>query len=236
MAYKVYCHTFPDGKKYIGMTRQDLKRRWRDGKGYEGQPVYDAILKFGWLNVRHEILFDNLTEEEAEIKEIELIEALETCDPDHGYNIEQGGNHSRIAESTKRKLSKKRKVYYQTHDHPLLGRHHSKETREKLSKAHKGKKLSDDVKEKLSKRFSGANNPMYGVKMTKEHKEKLQKACVEATSKKCICIETGIIYSSMAEASRQTGISKRTIGYVCQKHPKYKKAGGFHWSYVEEER
>lgn len=236
MAYKVYCHTFPDGKKYIGMTRQDLKRRWRDGKGYDGAPVYDAILHFGWKNIKHEVLFTYDNKEEAEAKERELICALDTTNPDHGYNIEEGGRITRLDERTKAKISKKNKEYYKTHDHPFLGKHLSKETKEKLSKAHMGKKLSDEARKNLSKRFSGVNNPMYGVKMTKEHKEKLQKACVEATSKKCICLETGVIYSSMAEAQRQTGIHAHTIGNVCNKHPKYKKAGGYHWSYVEEER
>lgn len=41
--YTVYMHVFPNGKKYVGITSQDVSRRWRDGKGYEGQVVYGAI-------------------------------------------------------------------------------------------------------------------------------------------------------------------------------------------------
>lgn len=63
MAYTVYCHTFPNGKKYIGITGQSVSRRWRNGEGYEGQPVYNAILKFRWENIKHEILFENLSKE-----------------------------------------------------------------------------------------------------------------------------------------------------------------------------
>lgn len=51
MAYTVYFHTFPNGKRYIGITKQEPKRRWRDGKGYEGQAVYNAILKYGRLSL-----------------------------------------------------------------------------------------------------------------------------------------------------------------------------------------
>ena len=35
--WKLYCHTFPNGKKYIGITKQDPARRWgKDGNGYKG--------------------------------------------------------------------------------------------------------------------------------------------------------------------------------------------------------
>lgn len=44
--YTVYMHTFPNKKRYIGITKQELSRRWRGGKGYIGQPVYNAILKY----------------------------------------------------------------------------------------------------------------------------------------------------------------------------------------------
>ena len=50
--YTVYMHVFPNGKKYVGITSQDVSRRWRDGEGYEGQVVYGAILKYGWNNVK----------------------------------------------------------------------------------------------------------------------------------------------------------------------------------------
>lgn len=233
MAYTVYCHTFPNGKRYIGITNQEPKRRWRDGKGYEGQAVYNAIFKYGWKNIKHDILFTGLTKDEAEQKEIELIKALETNSHKHGYNVENGGNTSSLSNETKDKLRKSRQEYYKTHKHWNAGKHLSAETRAKISEAHKGKKMSDESKAKLSKRFSGSNNPMYNVKMTEDHKTKIQKACVEATSKRCICVETKTVYSSMAEASRQTGINSRTIGYVCNKDPRYKTAGGYHWKYEE---
>lgn len=233
MAYCVYCHTFPNGKKYIGITKQEPSRRWRNGKGYEGQPVFNAILKYGWDNIRHEILFENLTKVEAEAKEIELIEALETNSHKHGYNVEIGGQAVILSNETKAKISKTRKEYYKTHQHWNKGNHWSESTKHKISQAHKGKKMSDEVKEKHRARFIGENNPMHGTKMTKEHKAKLQKACVEATSKRCVCVETKTSYVSIAEASRQTGICSRAISYVCNKNPRYNTAGGYHWEYEE---
>lgn len=234
MSFTVYCHTFPNGKRYIGITNQKPERRWRDGKGYIGQVVYDAILKYGWNNIKHDILFTGLSRDEAEKKEIELIKALETDRHKRGYNVESGGNTASLSEETKEKLRKSRKEYYKTHKHYNTGKHLSAETRAKISESHKGKKKTEAEIAFLRERFKGKNNPMYNVKMDPAHKQKLQAACVAATSKKCICIETQVIYSSMAEASRKTGINSRTIGYVCNKDPKYKTAGGYHWRYEED--
>ena len=33
--YKIYVHTAPNGKRYVGITRQKLNRRWRYGEGYK---------------------------------------------------------------------------------------------------------------------------------------------------------------------------------------------------------
>ena len=49
--YAVYMHTFPNGKRYIGISR-NISRRFRNGKGYEGQPIiWSAIQKYGWESV-----------------------------------------------------------------------------------------------------------------------------------------------------------------------------------------
>ena len=68
--FVVYKHTSPNGKVYIGITSQKLNRRFRDGKGYyNNKHFYNAIKKYGWDNFSHEVLFDNLTEEEAKLME-----------------------------------------------------------------------------------------------------------------------------------------------------------------------
>lgn len=91
--FKVYMHVFPNNKVYIGITNQTLNRRWRNGRGYEGQVVYNAILKYGWDNIQHKKLFDNLTREEAEQKEIELIKLYDSTSHKHGYNVSNGGRY-----------------------------------------------------------------------------------------------------------------------------------------------
>ena len=67
--YTVYRHTSPSGKIYIGITKHlNVKIRWCNGSSYVGCPIfYKAILKYGWDNIKHEILFNNLTKERAKI-------------------------------------------------------------------------------------------------------------------------------------------------------------------------
>ncbi|MFA7256791.1 MAG: GIY-YIG nuclease family protein, partial [Kiritimatiellales bacterium] len=58
----VYIHTSPEGKKYIGITKQLIERRCRNGLGYRrNNHFFSAIVKHGWDNFNHEIYADGLT-------------------------------------------------------------------------------------------------------------------------------------------------------------------------------
>ena len=233
--YIVYVHTFPNNKKYVGITCQNINRRWRNGDGYIGQVVHNAIIKYGWDNIQHEIIKTGLSKEEAENLEVKLIKKYHSLSHENGYNVDKGGNSvGKMSESTKKKLSEAHKGINAGKKHWNYGQHWSDEVKQKLSDAHKGKKLSKEAIEKQRVRMSGKNNPMYGTKMPPEHKEKLQQACVKATSKPVVCVETNEIFSSIADAQRKTNICSRTISHVVNKHPRYKTAGGYHWKYLEE--
>ena len=91
--YTVYMHICPNNKKYIGITKLKPKDRWKNGKSYKTQQLFfRAIQKYGWDNIKHEILFSNLTKEEAEQKEIELIALYKSNQREYRYNVENGGN------------------------------------------------------------------------------------------------------------------------------------------------
>ena len=97
-AFVVYCHTNKtNNKKYIGITCQEPEVRWgHNGNQYkQSQPYFArAIAKYGWDGFSHEILFENLTADEANNKEIELIALHHTFvgDPEClGYNLTRGG-------------------------------------------------------------------------------------------------------------------------------------------------
>ena len=174
--WSVYKHTAPSGKVYIGITSQKSNERWRNGKGYkEGTHFFNAISKYGWNNIKHEILFNNFTERMAKLMEQCLIVLYRSLDREFGYNMTLGGEGTLgwiPSEETKKKISEANS-----------GKHHSKESREKMSEAHKGennsmygKYHSEESKKKMSKVKSGENNPFYGKHHSEGTREKMSEA------------------------------------------------------------
>lgn len=110
--YLVYCHITPSGKRYIGITRQIPQKRWNNGKGYYYNVHFNrAIQKYGWNNIRHEVIVENLTEEEACECEKKYIAKYNTTDPAHGYNLTSGGEIGyQLTDACKNKLRKTHKA------------------------------------------------------------------------------------------------------------------------------
>ncbi len=129
--YYIYIHTNKvNGKKYIGQTCQKPEYRWNNGKKYEhNEYFYRAIQKYGWENFEHEIIAENLTQEEANHLEELLIKEYDTTNRDKGYNIMLGGNNHRHTEETKKKMSETR-----------TGKKHTKEWCENISSSLRGRK------------------------------------------------------------------------------------------------
>lgn len=91
--YLIYKHTAPNGKCYIGMTKQTIERRSQNGEGYNTQRLfYNAIKKYGWDNFKHEVLEDGLTHDEACEKEIYYIDKYKSNIREYGYNVTSGGD------------------------------------------------------------------------------------------------------------------------------------------------
>ena len=94
--YTVYMHISPNNKKYIGVTKQKPKIRWANGKGYRKQKhFYNAILKYGWDNIKHLIICNNLTKEKAYKLEKDMIKMYKSNDRRYGYNVSPGGEYGR---------------------------------------------------------------------------------------------------------------------------------------------
>lgn len=148
----VYKHTAPNGKVYIGITSQTTERRWRNGNGYRSCTYfYRAIQKYGWDNIKHEILLDGLSKEEACERERFYISIYDSANQNFGYNLDNGGSVGkklseeqiekmkmfRHSPETIELLRKKSLEYFKTHDGTFKGRHHTEETKRKISEAHK---------------------------------------------------------------------------------------------------
>ena len=218
--YTVYMHICPNNKKYIGITKLNVKDRWKNGKSYKNCILFNrAINKYKWENILHKILFTNLTKEEAEQKEIEFIKKYKTNDREYGYNIENGGHVNCVNNETRKRISERTKEAMQR-----------PEVRKKMSIAQhnrksplKGRKLSEEHKRKLSISH-------IGIKHT--HSEISKQKMIENNTrkKKIMCVETNEIYESMHDANRQLNIDYRNIQRSCKIG---KIAGGYHWKYYD---
>ena len=96
-------------------------------------------------------------------------------------------------------------------NHPWYGKHHTQESREKMS---------------ISKKdmYNGENNPFFGKKHSQENIEKMKgthSGKDNPKSRPVYCIELGIGFDSIGIASKKTGVNKRSISYCLdgtQKH------------------
>lgn len=150
----MYKHTSPSGKVYIGITGQNVNKRWQRGLGYVGNKYFmRAIKKYGWENIRHEVLFDGLTKTEAEDAEVRLIKKYKANNRDYGYNIENGGYTSgKHSEETRKKISEI------ASRHNFAQRLQTKEAKKKMANTRRGMKLSEETKRKIGDSHRGSKS------------------------------------------------------------------------------
>ena len=163
--YKITC--LVSGKIYVGLTQQKLKRRIGQHKSKSKTVKFGvdaAIAKYGWENFTVEVI-ETCPVEKLNEREIFWIAELNSKTP-NGYNLTDGGDGGRgrsPSKETRDKISaklkgkpssKKGKPLSKEHKeklsanhadvkgekHPFFGKHHSQETKDKLSIANKGKR------------------------------------------------------------------------------------------------
>ena len=179
MAY-VYRHVRLDKNEpfYIGVgSSKNHKRAKEKSKSRRGKIWHDIANKTSY---RVDILFDDISLTEANLKEVEFINIYGRRDLGTGtlVNLTSGGEGvlgNKITDNTRLKLSeaaKKRGVQPQLEKIIWYRKNvfvFTDEIRQKISDKNKGKKISEKQKNELSKNRKGILNPMYGVK-GKNHK------------------------------------------------------------------
>ena len=117
--YVVYIHKNKiNGKIYVGQTH-NVKKRWIPSAYIGSTRFYNAIKKYGWENFEHIIVKSNLTKEEANIEEINLIKKYQSTDINYGYNITNGGDFTPCLKGK---------------ENPFYGKHHIEKSLEKMKK------------------------------------------------------------------------------------------------------
>ena len=247
MNYCIYMHTNKiNGKVYIGQTSRSVNERWRkNGEGYVNNTLfYRAIQKYGWDNFEHEILYTGLTKEEADKKEIEMISFYDSNNPEKGYNLTNGGkgtNGYRLTDEQRQNISERQKGRLLTDEwkehiseavrgenHPFWGKKLSDEHRKHLSEAHMGQKSAYGM---LGKKHSEeTKRKMSETRMGHPTSEETKRKIGLANSKAVRCKNTNIVYVSVTEASRQTGVPKSGITLCC--NGKQKSSKGTYWEFA----
>lgn len=94
--------------------------------------------------------------------------------------------------------------------------------------------LSKEVRQRHSERMKGEGNSFYG----KYHSEYTKSLLRESSSKPIICVETNVIYDSILEASKQTGLLNTAICNCLKKTEKgiISTCGGYHWQYYVDKK
>lgn len=123
------------GKSYIGATVTKLNERWNRHTSdamteKDGQAIHAAIRKYGVENFTIEIIEEHPDDKYVfEVLEPKYIQEYKTYGND-GYNMTLGGDG-------------------------WLGMKHSQETKDKISKAHKGRKHTDEARKNMSEAHKG---------------------------------------------------------------------------------
>ena len=216
-----------NGKIYVGQTRQKLKFRIWAHKNHNEFCLGRAIKKYGWKNFKIEILEECFNEDELNEREIFWIDKL-NCKVPNGYNLTDGGEGvtGLIFSEESRKLRsknnpRKRSVRCldtgEIFESAAEAARHFNILASTICSVCRGKFIRSG-----GMKFEYLDQPLSEENRFREAKEKC---------KKVICVETGIIYPSIKEASRQTGTAKSLIANVCRgiKHT----TGGYHWEFVK---
>ena len=229
-------HKCPNGKVYIGITSRRPKARWVCGNGYiKNEHFYRAIQKYGWENIEHIIVEQNLSKNDAAELEIKLIKEYKSNDYKFGYNMSSGGEFGGsgviVSQETRAKLSQKRK-----------GRKMPEYVKNKISESLKGHYISEETKKKISQSLKAKN--MKGNVSVEETKNILRKKCSgwhhteeakrkirEKNEKPVYCFETDKTYRSLSDAGKELNIKPCYISSVCK--GKNKTVKGLHFKFAE---
>ena len=235
------------GKQYVGLTTVGVARRWSNHITYSRSPkthFHRAIAKYG--------VSAFCVEEYASAVKKEVLAQLEKdviLQLSPAYNQTCGGEITfgrKYDDATKERIrlsntGKKRTIEQRERNRQQKLEWFAKNPEQKIVAAKKLAEARLLVNEEKRKKAVGdsARNRVW----SEESKAKLSAACMgrrysqeiisrmsESKKRKIQCDTTGVVYSCRTEASKQTGISEKSILRVCG--GEYPSVKGLKFSYV----
>jgi group I intron endonuclease len=153
-------------KCYIGKSELDIEGRWkahvnalRKNK-HKNNKLQNTWNKYGEENFIFGVIEEYPPEQcnEMEIYWIAYYDSFH-----NGYNNTEGGEGTlgwNPSKETRQKMSENH-ADFSGKKHPMYGKKHTEETKEKMSEAAKGRKHSPETKQKMSEKNKGEKNPGY---------------------------------------------------------------------------
>lgn len=242
-----------NNKVYIGLTTKTLEKRWKghlnsiNSKTKSSRYLYSSMKKHGINNFKIEEIEKCENINALFSKEIYWIKKYNSNNKNFGYNLSSGGEINIPNKETLELMSIKGKE-----------RWNNPEFKKKMIRAltgvkksgephNKGKHLSDETKDKISKsrlgKMSGKDNHNFGKpginlgkEFSEDHKNKISNSLIGNTNGKIgkehhrsiqvVCIETGEIFESINIAK------KKYMGKIYKAIKTGKSTCGYHWKKV----
>lgn len=231
-----------NGKVYVGQTKTSLNKRFTSHKCESKKErytnkFYEEMRELGTENFKIESLSEIKTKTRDELSnmlnilEKEYIKILKPA-----YNAAPGGVGNTGVQWTQERKEKFKSLMSGENNHNF-GKPLSEETKEKLSKALKGRLISEESRKSRSQK-------MKGVPKSEETREKMKEAAKNRTNKQPsgkdharsksvdqYDTEGNFIrtYDSIGQAAKELSIQVNGICLCCQ--GKLQKSGGFVWKY-----
>lgn len=196
-----------NNKKYIGQSI-DIKERWKRHK-YElntkihfNEHLQNAWDKYGEESFQFNIL-EVCSSELLDERECFYIDMYDAMNPENGYNLKNGGNGLQVSDESRAKMSEAQKnrwteeqkkelsLKYLGENNPFYGKHHTKETGQKIANANKKRVWSNESRKKTSESSKGRKSPNKGKATPQSVKEKISQSLKgRPSTKKTTCCTT----------------------------------------------
>ncbi|ABT16771.1 hypothetical protein ATCV1_Z637L [Acanthocystis turfacea chlorella virus 1] len=229
----IYRLTSPYGKSYIGQTFRPIEERFKEHQTRSDCVAISRAIQFHGWH--------NMKKEWIEVRDDDLnfyeemlVALLGTLSPG-GYNLKEGGSNGKPSIESREKMSKAQKGKILTKDH-----------KQKISKSMSGEKhhfygqaMSDEQKQKMSISRKSEKNPMFGKNHTADAKQKMSnssKGESNPRSKKVYQYELdGTFVQSFTSSGEAARCLNKSDGTNIRRcaNGDYASSYGFKWSYTK---
>lgn len=211
MSWLVYKHVSPSYKVYIGITHLLPSQRWCRGKGYKNNPMfYRAVKKYGWDNIEHKIVISDLTKEQAEEVEKQLISYYKNVGL--SYNITNGGEGTNGYKHTDEYKERMRNLQLGRPKNPLSIQK-QKETKLLYPYHH-----TDDAKKRISEAAKLADHSKAAMFAKIANSKSVVLKTIEGEIRE---------FSSQREAAKFLKVSEWRVSISIKEHRFIEEAGGY---------